>query len=63
MNKQRVSTVLFLFLVGLFVLTNILGQPRLAALHGSDIVRLMASGMCFGAAFPILFGYGKSRGE
>ena len=63
MNKQRVITVLFLFLVGLFVLTNILGQPRLAALHGSDIVRLMASGTCFGAALPILFGYGKSRGE
>ena len=54
MNKRRFMAPLFLLLFGLFALVSALGEPRLAALHGSDIVRLVASGLCFGVAFGML---------
>ena len=56
MRKRRVTLFLFLMFFGLIALLNILGKPRLAAVHGSDIVQLVASGMCFGVALGVLFG-------
>ena len=56
MEKKRVFVSLFVFMIGFFPLLNSLGNPRLGALHGSDIVRLMASGFCFGVAFGVLVG-------
>ncbi len=63
MRKQRVFLVLFLLLFGLFTLLNSLSNPRIEGLHGSDIVRLMASGLCFGVGFGVLFGGRKFPGE
>jgi hypothetical protein len=63
MNKQRVFVSLFLFLFGAMPLLNSLSNPRIQALHGSDIVRLIASGICFGVGFGVLMAGRKFRGE
>ena len=54
MRNRRVALVLLAF--GLVSFLRILGNPRLQALHGSDIVQLVASGMCFGGALVALLG-------
>ena len=56
MNKRRVGLAIFLFLLGVFALLNILDNPRLKQIHGSDCVRLVASGFCFGTGFGVLIG-------
>lgn len=48
---------------GLLALLNSLSNPRIEGLHGSDIVQLMASGLCFGVGFGVLFGGRKFPGE
>jgi hypothetical protein len=53
----------FLLLFGTFALFNSLNNPRVHALHGSDIVRLMAAGLCFGMGFGVLLGGRKFPGE
>jgi hypothetical protein len=63
MGKRRVFLFLFLLVFGLFPLFNSLSNPRLAGLHGSDVVRLVASGLCFGVGFGVLFGGRKFPGE
>lgn len=37
-------------LFGLLALANVAGNPRVATLHGSDIVQLIAVGLCLGVA-------------
>ncbi len=39
---------------GLIGFINIIGNRRLATLHGSNIVQLIAIGMCFGVALATL---------
>jgi hypothetical protein len=63
MHKSSRLTGLVLALLGLMVLLNNLGKPRVEALHGSDVVGLVASGVCFGVAFVGLIGRLKVRGE
>ena len=48
---------------GFIALFNNLGKDRVAALHGADIVGLMASGFCFGVTFSILMIWFKTRKE
>jgi hypothetical protein len=48
---------------GLVALFNNLGKARVAALHGSDIVGLMAAGFCFGVTFSMLMFWFKTRKE
>jgi hypothetical protein len=48
---------------GLFGLLHMIGNPRLAMLHGADVVQLVASGVCFGVGFGLLFGNRKFPGE
>jgi len=50
-------------LLGLLVLLNNLGKPRVEALHGADIVGLIGCGMCFGVAFVGLMGWLKVQSE
>jgi hypothetical protein len=52
-----------LALFGIAPLTNALENPRLAAVHGSDMLQLMACGFCFGAAFTLLLVWIKLRSE
>ena len=57
----RMGVVLLFF--GSMSLLRMLGNPRLAALHGSDIVALTGCGACFGVAFVALLGRVKLRKE
>jgi len=61
--KSSRFTGLVLALVGLMVLSSNLSKPRVETLHGSDIVGLVASGMCFGVALVGLFGRFKVRNQ
>ncbi len=54
-NSSRL-TGLILALLGVMVLLNNLGKPRIESLHGSDVLGLVASGVCFGVAFVGLIG-------
>ena len=50
-------------LLGVVVLLSNLGKPRIAALHGSDILGLISSGICFGVAFVGLMGRLQLRSD
>jgi hypothetical protein len=63
MRKRRVILFAFLLMLGLFPLLNSLSNPRLEALHKSDLVQLIASGLCFGLGFGLLLGGRKFPGE
>jgi hypothetical protein len=56
MKKRNILTGLGLAFFGTMVLLNNLDKPRIAAagLHGSDILGLVASGMCFGVALMVM---------
>jgi hypothetical protein len=64
MNKHpRIAAVLIL-LLGIAPLLNSLSNPRLAAAHGSDYLRLIAAGWCFGIGSCLLaisFGFFEKR--
>jgi hypothetical protein len=47
MKKRSIFTGLGFALGGTLVLLNNLGKPRVEALHGSDVLGIMASGFCF----------------
>lgn len=63
MQRRSRFTGLILAMLGLLVLFTNLNKPRIAALHGSDIVGLIACGVCFGVAFMGLIGRLKVRNE
>ena len=63
MGKGRVIPIVFLLLFGLFSLLNSLSNPRIETLHGADILRLVAAGLCFGVALGILIGGRRFPGE
>jgi hypothetical protein len=56
MKKSSRFTGLVLALVGAMVLLNNLAKPRVEALRGSDVLGLVASGMCLGVGFIGLMG-------
>ena len=59
--KSSRFTGLVAALLGLTVLLSNLSKPRVETLHGSDIMGLVASGICFGVAFVGLIGKLKIR--
>jgi hypothetical protein len=61
-KSNRILGVILLFF-GAMSLLRILGNPRLAALHGSDIVALTGCGACLGVALVALLGRIKLRSE
>lgn len=63
MPKNSRITGLLLFLVGFMALLASLGKPRVAALHGADILGLIACGFCFGVGFAGLLGRLRFRKE
>lgn len=63
MGKRRMILVLFLMLFGLFAFLNSLSNPRIEGLHGADILRLVASGLCFGVGFGVPIGSRRFPGE
>jgi hypothetical protein len=48
---------------GTFALLRMLGNPRVEALHSSDVVGLIASGLCFGFGLALLLRKLTFRGE
>ena len=56
MKKSSRITGLVLTLIGALVLLNNLGKPRVEALHGPDVLGLVASGMLLGIGFFGLMG-------
>jgi hypothetical protein len=56
MKKSSRLTGLVLMLIGVLVLLNNLGKPRIEALHGPDVLGLVAAGMLLGIGFVGLMG-------
>lgn len=56
LKKSSRFTGLVLALLGAIKLLNDLGKPRVEALHGVDVLGLVASGMLFGVGFVGLMG-------
>ena len=56
MKKSSRLTGLVLMLMGATALMNNLGKPRVEALHGSDVLGLVAAGMLLGIGFVGLMG-------
>jgi hypothetical protein len=57
MAKPRIVFVaLFIMLCGMAPLLNALSNRRLTAIHGADIVQLVAVGLLFGFACGLLVG-------
>lgn len=56
MKKSSRLTGLVLTLIGMLVLLNNLGKPRVEALHGPDVLGLVAAGMLLGIGFVGLMG-------
>ena len=48
---------------GAFALLRMIGNPRVQALHGSDVLGLIASGLCFGVGLALLLRKVTLRGE
>jgi hypothetical protein len=63
MGKRRMILFVFLLMFGLFPLLNSLSNPRLEGLHKSDLVQLIASGLCFGLGLGLLLGSRKFLSE
>jgi hypothetical protein len=53
-NRRKLVPFWVPLLFGLMGFFNIVGKPRLATLHGSDVLQLIAVGMCFGVALATL---------
>jgi hypothetical protein len=54
MEKRRGFVLVFIPLMfGLFSGLNIIGNPRFANYRAVDIVHLLGTGMCFGAAIGL----------
>ena len=60
-RSRIVGCVTLLF--GLMSFFSSLSKPRVGALHGSDILGLMASGACFAVALLGLLGRLNVRGD
>jgi hypothetical protein len=56
MKKSSRLTGLVLMLVGVLVLLNNLGKPRIETLHVPDVLGLVAAGMLLGIGFVGLMG-------
>jgi hypothetical protein len=55
-NRRKIAVALFVALMGLIAFYNEASSPRFADIRGIDVVRLLAAGMCFGAAVATVFG-------
>jgi hypothetical protein len=53
----------FLLMFGLLPLLNTIGNPRIQALRGTDVLGLIASGLCFGLGLGLLLSKLMFRGE
>lgn len=59
---HRQVTDAYLLALTLFALLQIIGKPRFEMFHKSDVVQLVAWGLCFGFGFGVQFGKRKFPG-
>ena len=52
-----------MLMFGLFPLLNAIGNPRVQTLHGSDVVVIIAAGLCFGLCLGLLLSKPMFRDE
>jgi hypothetical protein len=55
-NRRNFLVPLFVAFMGLIAFYNVATSPRFAAIRAIDVIRLLAAGMCFGAAIAALIG-------
>jgi hypothetical protein len=60
-RRRRLVPIWVPLLMGLLSLSNMLSRPRIALLHGSDIVQMIGTGMCFGVALATLIVFLRSN--
>jgi hypothetical protein len=53
-RKARIFVGIFVLMSGVPPLMNAMDNPRLAILHGPDVMGLLASGLCFGFGLALL---------
>jgi hypothetical protein len=53
-SGPEVAIPVFIAFMGAAALSNEISSPRFGAFYAIDVVRLIASGMCFGAAIAAL---------
>ena len=65
MDKGKSSRIrgVFVILLGVLPLLNSLSNPRLAGVHGSDRLQLIAVGVCFGIGAFLLAGWVRFPAE
>lgn len=57
-TRSRFPRIFFVLIIfGLMNLLHMLSSPDWANIRGVDIVRLIGTGMCFGAAIMLLVAY------
>lgn len=56
MHKAVNSVTLFLLVGAVLLVVNLIDNPHIAALHGPDILRLIAVGLFFGVAIGVQSG-------
>jgi hypothetical protein len=62
-GKARIFVGLFVLLSAVPPFINAMGNPRIATLHGSDVMGLFASGLCFGFGLALLISRLIFRGK
>jgi hypothetical protein len=62
-GKARILVGLFVLLSAVPPFINAVGNPRIATLHGSDVMGLFASGLCFGFGLALLISRLIFRGK
>lgn len=60
-RRRRLVPIWVPLLMGLLSLSNMLSRPRIAMLHGSDVVQMIGTGMCFGVALATLIALLRSN--
>ena len=59
--RRKILVPLFIAFMGLAALSNAASKPRFATFRAVDVVQLIASGMCFGAAIVALVAFFRGR--
>ena len=55
-NRGKIWVPIFIAFMGFIAFYNVATSPRFAAIRAIDVIRLLAAGMCFGAAIAALVG-------
>ncbi len=51
---RKLAPIFSVLIIGLINLNNVAGKPRFQTFQTIDVVQLIATGMCFGAALGLL---------